>query len=154
MRLYFLLQSGVLEWCVFSSFVICKSEQSWVCLHSFTTRHIFVIIYVNYCENDSKCSTCCQRQLWCSLQTWCGFHSIVAIVSNIKRQKQDATAKWWRHIQLCSNLYIIHWDITHNSNKSVWTKYKPVSFFQYPFDDLSCFLFQCQRNSPQVSFKK
>ena len=69
-------------------------------------------------------------------------------------KKQDATAKWWRHIQLCSDLYIIHREKTHNSIKSVWNKYKPVFFFQYPFDDLSCFLFQCQRYSPLVSFKK
>ena len=87
--------------------VIYKFNLRWMCLPSFTSRHVFVVWFKNHCKNETKTSACRERQSWCSLHVEVFFSFCNGFY--IKWQKMWRDIKLWRHIQPCPDLYITQW---------------------------------------------
>ena len=117
-RLYNVLcwvQTHVLELCILSHCVIYKSKQSWMCLHTFASRHIFAIATI--ANMRRKPQHVGNNQLWRSLH-------VEVFVSLLQWFLYQTTKTWrdvneGRHIQLCLDLYITQWDSINDSKTCV-----------------------------------
>ena len=115
------VQTHVLE-CILSHCVIYKSKLSWMCLPSFTSRHVFAVWYKNHCKNETKTWTCRERQSWCSLHVEVFVSYLQWFLYQLAKIWHDVIV--WSHIQLCLDLYLTQWDNVRDSKTCVWTQNK------------------------------
>ena len=104
--------------------IVWYTDRSWArCV----SPHIrFCHWYKNRCINETKTSTCRERQSWCSLLLRFSSHFFAMFLYHMSKMWRDVNV--WRRIPPCLDLYITQWDKIHYSK--TWAR--AVSFHPVP----------------------
>ena len=108
--------------------LIYRFKLSFMCLLSFTSRHVFVIWYKTIAKMRRKPQHV--GNISSHLPYMLRFSSHFWFLYQMTKMWRDV--KVWRHIHLCLDLYITQWDKIQDSKTCVWTQHKHQHLINTP----------------------